>query len=114
MKIPTPFHLLQNTITLRTPIDTLDSSNGPVETFVDAGSYKAKVQFNVGNDAVQFNAARHTRSGYALTAPGVPVNKNMRLVYDGIEYSINSVRDTSEIGCVTRIDFESIELPPGL
>ena len=110
IKIPTPFHLLNRRITLRQDYDSQDTGNGPVSTYVTVGTYPAKVQFSVGNEAIQFNAARHSRSGYALVAPSVVVNKNMRLVFEGIEYAITSVRDTSEIGCLTRIDFESIEL----
>jgi head-tail adaptor len=110
IKIPTPTHLLNRQITLKQDYDTLDAGNGPVSTFVTVGTYPAKVQFQVGNEAVQFGAARHSRAGYALVAPTVAVNKNMRLVFEGIEYAIVSVRDTSEIACLTRIDFESIEL----
>lgn len=106
----TPTHLFTNSITLKQEYESLDSGNGPVSTYVTVGTYPAKVQFQVGNEAVQFGAARHSRTGYALTAPEVPANKNMRLVYNGVEYSITSDRDTSEKRCVQRIDFESIEL----
>lgn len=110
IKIPTPYHLLNRQITLKQEYDSTDSGNGPVSTYVTVGTYPAKVQFQVGNEAVNFGASRHSTVGYALVAPSVAVNRNMRLVFEGVEYSIASVRDTSEVGCLKRIDFESIEL----
>lgn len=107
--VPTPYHLLVNTITLKREVEGVDAGNGPTSVYVSRGTYSAWVQMYVGNESINRNASIHQRTGTAYVAPGTPVEKTDRLVFDGVEYSIDSVRNTVEIGCLIRIDFSSIQ-----
>lgn len=111
LKPPTPYHLFNKRVTITQAVDSLDASNGPKETFIPfLTNIPAKVQFSVGSEMPsEYGRSAPQRYGTAFMAPNLGIVTNMRLTYAGTLYNITAVRDTVDVDCLTRVDFELVE-----
>ena len=102
---------LINRVTIKHAIPSLDAGNGAKETFVNfLVNQPAKVYFSVGSESpFEYGRSAPRSFGTAIMAPNLGVVTNMRLVFQGEEYNITAVRDTSERDVITRVDFDRVQ-----
>jgi hypothetical protein len=107
----TPYHLFINKVTIKRAIPALDAGQGPTETFVNfLVDQPAKVSFSVGSEnPFEYGRSAPQSFGTAIMAPNLGVVTNMRIVFQGEEYNITAVRDTSERDVITRVDFDRVQ-----